>query len=145
MEEFYDLDLLFVILTGKVSLVVNRAVTRSFRAAELDITPEQFTVMAYLWKNDGRTQQELCDDTNKDKPSMTRLIDNLEKQNLVSRIPDRTDRRTNLIHLTPKGKELKQKASDIVLDVVKLALNGISAEQIDTCRVVLNNVLSNLK
>ena len=36
----------------------------------------------------------------KDKPSMTRLIDNMERQHLVVRIADKRDRRTNLIHLT---------------------------------------------
>lgn len=144
MNEFYDLDLLFVILNGKVSLVVSRALTRGFRAAGINITPEQFTVMACLWRSDGITQQGLCDETNKDKPSMTRLIDTLEKQNLVVRIADRTDRRNNLIHLTQAGKELKKQASDIALSVTKQALNDISIEQLTTCRTVLNKVLQNI-
>ena len=146
MKKYYDdLDLLFVILTGKVSLVINRALIRGFRAVGVDITPDQYTVMSYLWKNDGRTQQELCDETNKDKPSMTRLIDNLEKLNLVSRVADRTDRRNNLIYLTHTGRGLKEKTEDVVLGIVKQGLSGISDEQINVCRVVLKNVLENLK
>ncbi|MDR1055506.1 MAG: MarR family transcriptional regulator [Prevotellaceae bacterium] len=144
MENFNNLDLLFVILTGKVSLVINRALTRSFKAAGIDITPEQFTVMAYLWRNDGITQQEICTVTNKDKTSMTRLIDNLEKQNLVFRIVDRADRRSNLIHLTQNGKNMKVKTSEAALLITKQALNGVSNEQLDTCRVVLKTVLTNI-
>ena len=146
MNKYYnDLDLLFIILTGKVSLVVNRALVRGFRAVGIDITADQYAVMSRLWKNDGCTQQELCDETNKDKPSMTRLIDNLEKQNLVSRVADRTDRRNNLIYLTHAGKYLKEKTENVVLEIVKQGLGGVSDDKINVCRVVLKNVLENLK
>lgn len=58
---------------------------------------------------DGVTQQELCNATFKDKPSMTRLIDNMERQHLVVRISDKKDRRTNLIHLTKQERNWKRK------------------------------------
>ena len=41
---------------------------------------------------------------------MTRLIDNMERQHLVIRVPDKRDRRTNKIHLTENGKKLEEKA-----------------------------------
>lgn len=62
---------------------------------------------------DGVTQQELCNATFKDKPSMTRLIDNMEKQHLVIRVPDKKDRRTNKIHLTENGKNWKKKQDSL--------------------------------
>lgn len=77
-----DQDLIFPIINGKVSMAINRMMYRNFRKKGLDITPEQWTVLAFLWKEDGVTQQTLCNSTFKDKPSMTRLIDNLTKQNL---------------------------------------------------------------
>ncbi len=82
----------------------------NFRQNGLEISPEQWTVLIFLWEKDGVTQQELCNATFKDKPSMTRLIDNMERQHLVVRISDKKDRRTNLIHLTTDGKELEEKA-----------------------------------
>ena len=103
----FDIRLIFAILNGKVSAAINRKLFRNFRQNGLEITPEQWTVLNFLWEKDGVTQQELCNATFKDKPSMTRLIDNMERQHLVVRISDKKDRRTNLIHLTKDGKELE--------------------------------------
>ena len=111
IEQFnFDIRLIFAILNGKVSAAINRKLSRNFRQNGLEITPEQWTVLIFLWEKDGVTQQELCNATFKDKPSMTRLIDNMERQHLVVRISDKKDRRTNLIHLTKDGKELEERA-----------------------------------
>ena len=105
IEQFnFDIRLIFAILNGKVSAAINRKLSRNFRQNGLEITPEQWTVLIFLWEKDGVTQQELCNATFKDKPSMTRLIDNMERQHLVVRISDKKDRRTNLIHLTKGGE-----------------------------------------
>ena len=88
IEQFnFDIQLIFAILNGKVSAAINRKLSRNFRQNGLEITPEQWTVLIFLWEKDGVTQQELCNATFKDKPSMTRLIDNMERQHLVVRIP----------------------------------------------------------
>ena len=90
-EQFnFDIKLIFAILNGKVSAAINRKLYRNFRQYNVEITPEQWTVLLYLWEKDGVTQQELCNATFKDKPSMTRLIDNMERQNLVVRIASKT-------------------------------------------------------
>lgn len=86
---------------------------------------------------DGVTQQELCNATFKDKPSMTRLIDNMERQHLVVRISDKKDRRTNLIHLTKDGKELEEKARVIAGQTLKEALHGITLDELSIGQEVL--------
>ena len=90
IEQFsFDIQLIFAILNGKVSAAINRKLSRNFRQNGVEITPEQWTVLLFLWEKDGVTQQELCNATFKDKPSMTRLIDNMERQHLVVRIADK--------------------------------------------------------
>ena len=71
-------DEVFDILVGKISTAINRAFLRSFAAEGIEITTEQWSVLACLWNKDKVTQQTLCTLTAKDKPSMTRLIDKLE-------------------------------------------------------------------
>ena len=95
-------------------MAINRMMYRNLRKEGLDITPEQWTVLAFLWKQDGVTQQTLCNSTFKDKPSMTRLIDNLTKQQLVYRSASITDRRSNYIYLTELGRSIKDKATKAV-------------------------------
>lgn len=137
-EEIFD------ILVGKISGAINRAFLRAFAAEGIDITTEQWSVMVCLWKKDKVTQQTLCDLTTKDKPSMTRLIDKLEKNRLVARVADLNDRRINLIHLTEGGMKLQSKATEIVMSITQQALQNISADELNTSRNVLKKILSNL-
>ena len=146
IEHFnFDIQIIFAILNGKVSAAINRKLYRNFRQNGMEITPEQWTVLLYLWKQDGVTQQELCNATFKDKPSMTRLIDNMERQHLVVRISDKADRRTNLIHLTKTGKELEEKAYEIVDQTLQEALNGITLDELSISQEVLRKIFDNTK
>lgn len=141
----FDIHLIFAILNGKVSAAINRKLLRNFRNCGIDITPEQWTVLIFLWKKDGVAQQELCNATFKDKPSMTRLIDNMERQHLVVRISDKNDRRTNLIYLTKDGKELEEKAFVVARQTLREALQGITADELTISQEVLRKIFDNTR
>ena len=136
-----NIEMVFALMSGKLSAAINRKLYRSFRKLSIDITPEQWTVLYYLWSRDGVTQQELCNVTFKDKPSMTRLIDNLEKQQLVGRSPGVKDRRINLIHLTDKGRELEVATKPLV----RTALDGFSDREVEMTIRIFAKVFGNLK
>ena len=138
-------DELFDILVGKVSMAINRTFLRTFSTEGMSITIEQWSVLACLWKKDKVTQQTLCNLTSKDKPSMTRLIDKLEKRNLVTRVSDHNDRRINLIHLTDSGMALKQKATDLVQKIAAKTLSNIAEEELKISRLVLKRIMANLE
>lgn len=140
-----DQDLIFPIINGKVSMAINRMMYRNFRKEGLDITPEQWTVLAFLWREDGVTQQTLCNSTFKDKPSMTRLIDNLTKQNLVYRNASTTDRRSNYVYLTDLGKSIKDKANKAVYETMNSALAGIDEDGLKQVRFLLASVFGNIQ
>ncbi|MDR2956104.1 MAG: MarR family transcriptional regulator [Prevotella sp.] len=141
----HDLNLIFPIINGKVSMAINRMMYRNFRKEGLDITPEQWTVLAFLWREDGVTQQTLCNSTFKDKPSMTRLIDNLTKQELVYRNASKTDRRSNYVFLTDLGKSIREKANRAVNQTMESALAGIDEEGLKQVRTLLAAVFGNIQ
>ena len=146
IEQFnFDTRLIFAILNGKVSAAINRKLIRNFRHKEIDITPEQWTVLLFLWEKDGVTQQELCNATFKDKPSMTRLIDNMERQHLVVRISSKEDRRTNHIYLTKTGKDLEKKARPIANQTLLEALDGLTLDELKVSQEVLRKIFTNIK
>lgn len=138
-------DEVFDILVGKISTAINRTFLRAFVAERIEITTEQWSVLACLWQKDKVTQQTLCSLTLKDKPSMTRLIDKLEKRNFVIRVSDSKDKRINLIHLTEAGMALQQKANNIVQKIATKTLNNISEEELNISRNVLKKIMANLK
>lgn len=140
-----NLEVIFPIISGKVSMAINRMMYRNFRKSNLEITPEQWSVLSHLWIENGVTQQRLCDATFKDKPSMTRLIDNLEKQNLVYRKASENDRRSNLIFLTEMGTSIKDIANEAVYKTMEAALKGVDEEHFETTKRVLRIVFSNIQ
>ena len=146
MEQFkFDIQLIFAILNGKVSTAINRKLHRNFRQNDIEISPEQWTILLALWEKDCITQQELCNATFKDKPSMTRLIDNMEKQHLVVRISDKKDKRTNLIYLTKTGRDLENKSFKIAIATLQEALKGITIEDLKIGQEVLRKIFTNTK
>lgn len=145
LQDEQDLGLIFPIINGKVSMAINRMLYRNFRKEGLDITPEQWTVLAFLWREDGVTQQTLCNSTFKDKPSMTRLIDNLVKQKLVYRSMSVKDRRSNFIYLTDSGKDIEAKANKAVYATMNASLANIDEEGIKQVRLILSTVFGNIK
>ena len=76
---------------------------------------------------------------------MTRLIDNMERQNLVVRMSDKKDRRTNLVHLTKTGKELEENARFIANKTLKEALHGLTLEELRVSQEVLRKIFTNTK
>jgi DNA-binding MarR family transcriptional regulator len=135
---------LYSFITGKASTAIARRLQKKFNEAGITITIEQWSVMYHLWKGDGMSQQELCNATFRDKPSITRLVDNLEKLSLVKRVSDEKDRRINKIYLTKTAVSLEEQTMQLAEETLNEALAGVSQEQIEVCKEVLQRVYDNL-
>ena len=136
---------LYSFITGKASTAIARRLQKNFKEAGIEITIEQWSVLYHLWKADGQSQQQLCDATCRDKPSITRLVDNLEKSKLAKRVASKNDRRSNLIFLTKEAKNLEQKTMDVANRTLNEALEGVTNGQIEIAKEVLQMVYDNLK
>jgi DNA-binding MarR family transcriptional regulator len=136
---------LYGFITGKASTAISRRLQKKFLLSNVEITIEQWSVLYQLWKKDGLSQQELCLVTFRDKPSVTRLVDNLEKNELVKRTSHKTDRRKNVITLTQKALDLQEKTMVIANEVLNEALDGIPQEQVEMCKQALQIIYENLK
>ena len=135
---------LYSFITGKASTAIARRLQKNFKAAGIEITIEQWSVLYHLWKQDGLSQQQLCDATFRDKPSITRLVDNLEKLGLVKRMADKADRRINKICITPEAQNLQEQSMEVANQTLNEALAGVTNGQIEIAKEVLNMVYDNL-
>jgi DNA-binding MarR family transcriptional regulator len=124
-----------------------RGLVREFNSAVIKegyhVTDEQWIILTVLWEKEGINQQELSNLSDRDKTSITRLIDALEKNNIVVRVPDKSDRRNKLIYLTKKGKDLEQGLGRVALNVMEKALSGLTDEHIDTSMFTLKKIIQN--
>jgi DNA-binding MarR family transcriptional regulator len=136
---------LYSFITGKASTAIARRLQKNFKMAGIDVTIEQWSVLYHLWKLDGQSQQQLCEATYRDKPSITRLVDNLEKLGLVKRVASKEDRRINKIYLTKQAAELQEQTMDVANQTLNEALAGVTNGQIEIAKEVLQMVYDNLK
>lgn len=135
---------LYSFITGKASTAIARRLQKNFKQAGIEITIEQWSVLYHLWKEDGRSQQQLCEATFRDKPSITRLVDNLEKLGLVKRTPAKDDRRINKICLTAEAQKLQEEAMEVANQTLNEALAGVTNGQVEIAKEVLQMVYENL-
>lgn len=117
---------------------------RAFNEHGLELTPEQWIVLARLWQRDGRTVSELSESTLRDKPTMSRILDSMEKSGLVARVVDRTDARTRIVSLTREGRALRKKLVPIAKSLVQRLEQGVPEEDLLTTRRTLRRLFENL-
>lgn len=84
--------------------------------ADLQVTPEQWQALIYLSgydHEDGLTQNELAELTLKDKTTISRLIEIMLRDGLLTRETGQ-DRRTYRLHLSERGWQIVEAAWPIV-------------------------------
>jgi len=116
----------------------------TFKQNNINLTGEQYLVMDTLWVDGILSQQGIADIIQKDKNSVTKFIDSLEKKGLVVRSIDQNDRRVNNIILTKKGQELKDETTEIAINTMNSILKDISTEDLTTFVKVLEKIKNNI-
>ncbi len=109
-----------------------------------DLSMEHLHILKILSRSEGLCQQWLADFFSKDKGSITRIINTMEDRNLVVRIPDKNDKRSKLIYLTPYGKKLNQEIKIIILEFNEHLISDISTKELDQCVAVLEKIIDKL-
>lgn len=130
---------------ASVNIAYRQFIQGKFKEHDVDLTFEMLQVLACLWNQDGINQQEIANLTVKDKASMTYLIDNLTKRDLVYRQEDENDRRNKLIHLTPKGKATKTDVQPFIDEMYAAAGKGLDINELERCMSLLQKLEQNLK
>jgi DNA-binding MarR family transcriptional regulator len=102
-----------------------------------NITPPQFSLLAFLWQRDGLSQAELSEKSQIDRTTMGGLIDRLTKEGLVQRLPHPEDRRAYRICLTARGKGLEKELCAIADSVLERFTAPLTPEECDTLRSLL--------
>ena len=110
----------------------------------INLTPEQYLVMDILWDAETLSQQAIADIIQKDKNSVTKFIDSLEKKGLVYRAVNRKDRRVNNIIVSEEGMKLKDKTTEVAINMMSNVLKDIKEEDLLAFDKVMNQIKSNI-
>jgi DNA-binding MarR family transcriptional regulator len=109
--------------------------------AEFELSPGRFGVLVLIEANPGLNQGQLAAASRLDRSTMVSVIDYLEGRGLVVRKPSPTDRRTNALWLTPKGKTLVGQMKPLIAQHEERVLADLSAAE----RATLIDLLSRIK
>ncbi len=124
-------------------LMTNR-LNQYFRLKGYPITHEQWQVLSRLFDRDGQTQQSLAVLNERDEPSVSRLVANMERSGLIVRRPHPSDKRINLVFLSEESKKLKEDYTAIALQTIKDASEGIDPDEFAQCMRTLDQIRRNL-
>jgi DNA-binding MarR family transcriptional regulator len=143
-EPAYRLENSLGYLTRRVSQAIGKRLLENFQQAGLAVSIDQWLLLVYIYHHDGQNQQCIGEFCAKDRASITRLIDQLEREQYLERKADTNDRRNNLIFITPKGCDLTRQLMRLADQTLEESTAHIDPAQLALCRQTLLAVLANL-
>jgi MarR family 2-MHQ and catechol resistance regulon transcriptional repressor len=140
-----------MLLSKKIAVELNLAgckmkqyIAAMLKYSNVDLTPEQFLLIDLLWNRGPLSQYELAILLQKDKNSVTKLVDALERKEYVVREQNPDDRRSNTVILTDKAEILKDDAKSKGIFILERMLQGISEDELKVFLDTLGKLSSNM-
>ena len=119
--------------------MVRQDLINRFNKAGIDITPEQWVVLSKLEKKN-LSQADLASESFKDKHTVSRIIDLLQKKGFVHRTQDPNDGRKYMITLTPEGRVQTEQAKEHVYASRELGWEDLTEDEYTQLRFLLDKV-----
>jgi MarR family transcriptional regulator for hemolysin len=95
-------------------------------------------------EREGMPQRELASQLSIENPTLVRLLDGLERQELVARMPEADDRRAKRVALTRKASPVAAEVSSISGRLRRRVLQGVEEADLATALRVLQTISANL-
>ena len=143
-EKKLENEITLGMLIGQVHRLSTKRFVQNSHMHGLEISLDQWLVLGPVWKNDGISQKDIAEYCGKDKTSITKIIDTLEKKNLVVRVTDQLDHRVKRVVLSQKGRELFLSALPVMAQTRDELRSGISDKEIEALKTILNKIYKNL-
>ena len=115
------------------------------RIAPHGVTLGQFPVLLYLWETERATQSELAERLAVEQPTMANTLKRMERDGLITRVPDPDDRRQARIHLTRRARGLETALTTSARETNRAALAGLTADEAAQFMALAARVAANLE
>ena len=116
---------------GKTMKLIDTYMANRLAERNIDLTKVQLVLLKILYSNDGQPQNDLALLTNRDKASLARLIDTVERKGLVVRVLSKDDKRIKYVHITKKGMEYYERARPLLQEMIQDIQQGMSKRDIE--------------
>src|ERR1700726_2183941 len=105
--------------------------------AEIGLYAGQEMFLWHLWREEGLTQSQLVERMCVQPPTVSKMLDRLEKAGLVERRPDAENSHLSRVYLTEQGNIQKLAVRAIWTDIEQRLTRRLSVEE----RIVLRRLL----
>ena len=114
------------------------------RLKDLGVTQARWTTMVYLQQGgEGLTQRELASLMAIENPTLVRLLDSLEQQDLIERRACPNDRRARRLHLTDGGRDFMEVLTARADELRDGMLDGVRDDDIEVALKVFHKIMDN--
>lgn len=114
---------------------------RAAKQTGLKLTMPQFVLLFKISEEKEEvTLKDMAEKLGKDKSAILRMIDLLEKKELVRKAVDQNDRRKNQLLVTKKGERLIAEFREIESELNSELLEGLSDADMETFYKVANHI-----
>jgi len=118
--------------------------TLQVRLKQHSVLYGHWTFLRVLWQTDGLTQRQLSEQAGVMEPTTFSALQSMEKQGYLTREKVSTNRKQIRIFLTPKGAALRSVLLPAAVEVNRVALAGIPADDLAATRRTLLAIIENL-
>ncbi len=132
-------------LLGHTAKSFFKAINQRFKEHDPSMNAELGLLLYKIHFHEGIAQNTLAEHFMKDKPSITRAIDQLEKKGYVMRVSDPRDRRVKLLYISPEGKKIMPDFINLGVRLEEDVTRGIPKEEITVMKKALDKIRENLK
>ncbi len=126
-------------LLNRAGRIIREMVTQALEP--MSMTPQEMGLLRIIDAEGPNTQQHLCAKHSVDRTTMVQIVDRLEERQLVVRQTSTTDRRANLIYLTPRGRKTLAQAKRLAKKQQDKFLEPLSPEEWETLKTLIIKLL----
>ena len=109
----------------------------------LGISYDQWLVLKQVMDKQGINQSDISKLVGKEPASISRIINYLEKKELIIKVNNEKNKRANKIYLTHNGYDICEKVSKIYVECLQKQFKGIYEREVSLIREILTRVNKN--
>jgi len=129
-------------LLGKSSRLLANSLNHAL--GEINLTVEQWSLLALLWIEDNQSQKSLQLALLKDKATINSLLNYLLKDGFIVKEASTLDKRSFIVSLTQKGKDVRTTSMPMAINSIQIATDDIDRQELQITLKVLDKIINNL-
>ncbi|MBL0286457.1 MAG: winged helix-turn-helix transcriptional regulator [Bacteroidetes bacterium] len=127
----------------KTSRKIKQTLQKRLNNLNIDITVDQWVIILELSRHKDLAQNQIAKKTNKDAPTVNRIIEILLKKELVSKNNNSIDKRKSVICLSNKGKKMIEKINPEIIKFRNDGWKNLSDQDLNDLKRIMQTIYQN--